>query len=174
MNFAKRLKKVRESRKYTQKQLADIINISEHSISNYEQSVCEPASCVLLALAQALDVTPEYLIYGENNMNNYTNAIKRELMQLTNFDQIASIKALDLNATVLSHLELSDDLIDQVKMNWNQKAIFERVKDGNIDPSYCTKNYVMEIVLRYCQHRTEMRTKFNLRDGMLRSPEWND
>ena len=33
--------------------------------------------------------------------------------------------------------------------------------------SYCTRSYVREIILRYCQNRTFFRTKFNIKDGNL-------
>ena len=36
-----------------------------------------------------------------------------------------------------------------------------------IEDSYCTRSYVREIILRYCQNRTFFRTKFNIKDGNL-------
>lgn len=170
-SFADRMKRIRESRQYTQKQLAKIINVSEHSISNYEQGICDPSARILLELAQALDVTPEYLLLGGNNMNNYTEAIKTELMQLKDNKQIAHIKALRLNSTVLSHLELCDELVEEIKENWNKKGIFKREKAGVIEESYCTRNYVQEVILRYCQNRSALKEEFNIKDGMLKNEE---
>ena len=170
-SFAKRLKKVRQDRKYTQQQLADIINVSVHTISNYEQGLCEPSSVVLLDLAQALDVTPEYLLKGVNNMNIYTCAIKAELMQLKDYNQISEIKDQELNAIVLAHLELSEELIEAVKTEWNSSSIFKRkeVIDEKVVfvDSYCTRNYVQEVIIRYCQNRALFKEKFGITDGML-------
>lgn len=168
-SFAKRIKKVRQDRKYTQQQLADIIKVSVHTISNYEQGICEPNSVTLLELAQVLDVTPEFLLLGENHMNHYTNAIKAELMQLTDYDKIAEIKAQKLNSTILSHLEMSDELVDTIKNKWNESAIFMREKSGKVEESYCTRNYVQEVIIRYCQNRTKFKERFDIKDGMLQT-----
>lgn len=165
--FAERIKQVRQDRKYTQQQLAEIINVSVHTISNYEQGICEPSCVTLLELAKVLDVTPEFLLLGENNMNNYTNAIKAELMQLTDFDKIAEIKAQELNSTILSHLEMSDELVETIKNQWNMTAIFKRKKDGVVEDSYCTRNYVQEVIIRYCQNHTMFKERFDINDGML-------
>lgn len=167
-DFAKRLKRIRKQRQYTQEQLANITGIPLHTIRNYEQELTEePRSMYLLELAKALDVTPEYLMLGENNMNNYTEAIKKELMQLNKYDDIAMIKNQELNSTVLSHLEMSEDLIVAILTKWNGAGIFKKEKDGGVKESYCTRNYVQEVVLRYCQNRTMFKEKFNIKDGML-------
>ena len=37
------------------------------------------------------------------------------------------IKETELNSTILSHLEMSNDLVDAVKTDWNAKGIFKRI-----------------------------------------------
>ena len=167
-SFAKRIKQLRQDSKYTQQQLADIIRVSVHTIRNYEQGICKPKSSeVLLELAKALDVTPEFILLGENNMNNYTNAIKIELLQLNNYEIIEEIKSYELNSTILSHLEMSEDLVETIKNQWNTSEIFKREKNGKVEPSYCTRNYVQEVIIRYCQNRKMFKDKFEIEDGML-------
>ena len=94
--FADRLKELRNIRNYTQEELGKITNISVQSIRRYEQGRLneEPSAYNLLQLAKALDVTPEYLLIGDNNMTSYTEAIKRELKQLNDYGQISEIKFL--------------------------------------------------------------------------------
>ena len=72
--FADRLKELRNIRNYTQEELGKITNISVQSIRRYEQGRLneEPSAYNLLQLAKALDVTPEYLLIGDNNMTSYT------------------------------------------------------------------------------------------------------
>ena len=125
--FADRLKELRNIRNYTQEELGKITNISVQSIRRYEQGRLneEPSAYNLLQLAKALDVTPEYLLIGDNNMTSYTEAIKRELKQLNDYGQISEIKETELNSTILSHLEMSNDLVDAVKTDWNAKGIFK-------------------------------------------------
>lgn len=62
MDFQTRLIDVRRSRGLTQKQLAAEINISEVGLQNYEGGRRKPAFEVLIALADALDVSLDYLV----------------------------------------------------------------------------------------------------------------
>ena len=154
--FAKRLKRIRNQRNFTQEQLAKITKISVQSIRNYEQSISEqPAAEYLLALAKALDVTPEYLLLGEKNMNIYTDAIKAELKQLADYDKISEIKNEGLNSTNLPHLEMSEKLVSEITKYWNGKGIFD---------TRCNRNYVQDVILKYCQNRAEYKRKFNIKD----------
>lgn len=170
-SFAVRLKRIRNERGYTQEQLARITLISVQTIRNYEQGHNEPISSYLLDLAQALDITPEYLLKGSMNMNTYTNAIKTELSQINNFEQLVEIKNENLNATVLPHLELSEELVSDIKDAWEGKNLFVQSKTCNdkvlFEKSYCTRNYVREIILRYCQNRVKFKKKFSIKDGMI-------
>lgn len=169
--FADRLKELRQKRHYTQEQLSVAAGLSVQSIRRYEQGKADkdPRAVNLLQLAKALDVTPEYLLIGDNNMERYTDAIKRELKQLQSYGQIAEIKNTDLNATILSHLELSSELVDAIKDDWNSKEIFKRTSNGGqfVESSYCTRGYVQDVILRYCQNRAAFKQKFGIRDGML-------
>lgn len=160
-SFAGRLQSVRKKRGYTQEQLAEITGISIGSIRRYEQNRNNeyPNAVYLLYLAEALDVTPEYLLNGEEKMNNYTNAIMSELKQIDSLERIKEIKAKELDSKILSHLELSEKLVTEIKQAWEAKRIF--------NDSYCTRNYVREVILRYCQNRFEFRTKFEINDDML-------
>ena len=163
-DFSTRLKRLRNERNYTQAQLAGIVNVATKTISNYEQRISEPQAVLLLALAQALDVTPEYLLLGESNMNNYTQAIKAELEQLTTFNQIKQIKDEDFNSTILAHLEMTNSLVDTITRKWNASITLFR-DDGN--PSYFTKPYVQETIIKYCQNRQKYIKIFKLTDGMI-------
>lgn len=171
-SFNLRLKQTRKKRGYTQEGLAQIANVSVQTIRNYEQGVSKPVAAYLLYLARSLDVTPEYLLLGDDNMNNYTSAVKKELQQLSTFSQIKEIRDKELNSVILSHLEMSEDLVEGIKSEWEQKKIFKKQIKGDdgttlIEDSYCTRSYVREIILRYCQNRTFFRTKFNIKDGNL-------
>lgn len=104
--------------------------------------------------------------------DNYTSAVKKELQQLSTFSQIKEIRDKELNSVILSHLEMSEDLVEGIKSEWEQKKIFKKQIKGDdgttlIEDRYCTRSYVREIILRYCQNRTFFRTKFNIKDGNL-------
>lgn len=108
-------------------------------------------------------------------MNDYTNAIKVELMQLTDYDRISEIKNEELNSTILSHLEMSEELISAITNHWNGKGIFKRSKIVNgkhiEEDSYCTRSYVQDVIIRYCQNRAKYKKKFKIQDGMIINSE---
>lgn len=72
--FHKRLKDFREKQGYSQKQLADILNIPQKSLSNYETGRTEPSLNILKKL-DALGCSFNYLIYenGESPQVAYEN-----------------------------------------------------------------------------------------------------
>lgn len=170
--FPIRLKEIRQERGYTQEELAEIANVSVQTIRNYEQDRSQPVAEYLLILAEILDVTANYLLLGQEDMNKYTQAIEKELKQLDDFQKIKAIRDKELNARILPHLKLSEDLVTSIKESWESKKLFlrESVDDGGqivSKESYATRNYVREIILRYCQNRKHFMGEFSLQDGMI-------
>ena len=154
--FAARLRRLRKENKYTQEHLAKIADISVQTIRNYEQEIVTKPSCeYLLELAKILDVTAEYLLLGDDNVNNYTMAISKELRQL-DADQILKIKQKDLNETILAHLEMSEKLVTEIINNWSKRKLFDK---------YCTRQFVQDVILKYCQNRKELMKTFKIENG---------
>lgn len=91
-------------------------------------------------------------------MNIYTAEIASELKQIKSFDQLQAIKKMELNSTILSHLELSEDLVTEIRAEWQRNNLFE---------GSCYRNYTKEIILKYCQNRKLFRDLFKLSDGAL-------
>lgn len=60
--FGKRLREIRMQRKLTQQALADAIGVALRSYQCYEQGVREPSISLLVALADTLDVSLDYLL----------------------------------------------------------------------------------------------------------------
>ena len=58
----KNLKKLREERKLTQKQLAEVILVSQQSINKYENHGVEPDIATVIRLADYFSVSVDYLI----------------------------------------------------------------------------------------------------------------
>ena len=98
---------------------------------------------------------------------------KKRIATVSTFSQIKEIRDKELNSVILSHLEMSEDLVEGIKSEWEQKKIFKKQIKGDdgttlIEDSYCTRSYVREIILRYCQNRTFFRTKFNIKFNSFR------
>lgn len=60
--FAERLTELRKRYKYTQRQMADILGISQPSYIRYENDTSEPTQENLVKLADAFDVSVDYLL----------------------------------------------------------------------------------------------------------------
>ena len=59
--YSHKIKKLREKRQLTQKQLAELSGISESAMRSYELGDCKPKKEVLERIAMALGVRSEYL-----------------------------------------------------------------------------------------------------------------
>ncbi len=60
--FAKRLKEARNTRGYTQNKLSELSDVHEKSIARYEAGTTAPTADNVVKLAQALEVSIDYLL----------------------------------------------------------------------------------------------------------------
>lgn len=57
-----RLKKLREEKGATQKEVADAIGVTISAYSNYEQGIREPSNQILINLCRYFNVSADYLL----------------------------------------------------------------------------------------------------------------
>lgn len=57
-----RIRKFREDRKLSQKQLAELIGVSNSRVSNWEQGINRPDADILAEICRALEVSPSELL----------------------------------------------------------------------------------------------------------------
>jgi len=69
MSFSSRLKKLREERNVSQKQVAESTGVSDVMISMYEQGKKKPSISKLEDLATYFGVTTDYLLGNESSVN---------------------------------------------------------------------------------------------------------
>lgn len=60
--FEERMKSIRKSKKITQKQLAQTVDVYQSRIARWESGVNEPSIEMLKKLAEALDTSIDYLV----------------------------------------------------------------------------------------------------------------
>ena len=65
--FAKRLTQLRESKDLKKNQLADILNVSDSCISQYESGRSMPGCDILVRIAQHFGVSVDYLLGNDCN-----------------------------------------------------------------------------------------------------------
>ena len=98
--FAKNLKTIRKSRKLTQEQLAEIVNVDFRYISVLENAKSFPSCDLIEKLSKALNVNYTDLFMDEENMSR--EQIKKQLIE--------TIELLD-NKNLNILLNLAKDLI---------------------------------------------------------------
>ncbi|MFA6807776.1 MAG: helix-turn-helix transcriptional regulator [Eubacteriales bacterium] len=63
--FGKRLKDSVKNSSYTQKQIAEILNINQDTFSNYVKEVYYPKADTLFELCNILDISPDWFLSGQ-------------------------------------------------------------------------------------------------------------
>ena len=85
-SFAKRLKTLRETRKLSQKDLAQILGVQVALISRYERGLSVPSAATIIDLAKALQVTTDHLLIGSTKDSEAPQI--RHAVLLNRFQQI--------------------------------------------------------------------------------------
>lgn len=109
--FDKRLKYLRQKQNITQKQLADIVKLTQSTIAGYENATKLPTIDTLILLAQYFNVSADYLLglsNQENNTrnveNNYLNFYKDIQIYYNKLDNSNKALVYDTIMTLLPHL----------------------------------------------------------------------
>lgn len=79
-SFAKNLRRIRKANLLTQDELAQKINVTRQAVSNWERGCSEPDIKTLIALAEALQVDANELIFGRKA--EYRPTLRREYLPL--------------------------------------------------------------------------------------------
>ena len=68
-----RIKQLRQEKKISQKDMSEMLGLKTSTYSNYENNYREPGAEIIIKIAEALDVTIPYLLYGTEDEGAYTN-----------------------------------------------------------------------------------------------------
>lgn len=77
MSFGSRIKNARENKKLSQQQLANLLNVTDGSISNYEKGVAYPRWEAIKKICSILDVDPNYLFWDDLSVSIKDKIIKQ-------------------------------------------------------------------------------------------------
>lgn len=81
MSFGSRFKRAREKKSLSQQDLADMIGVTDGTISNYEKGVAFPRWDTMKKLCDILNVDPNYLFWDD-----LTDKMKSQIIEQTTFD----------------------------------------------------------------------------------------
>lgn len=71
MTFGERLRDARKTKRYTQRQLAELIGAKHNSVSDWENNKNKPDPNTIELICGALDISPNYLLASSQNNINF-------------------------------------------------------------------------------------------------------
>jgi transcriptional regulator with XRE-family HTH domain len=104
--FGQRIKELRKQRRWTQKDLAGQVGVPFSVLNKYESGINVPPIEKLIAVAEALQTSVDYLLTGNEADTNpiYSNRIIERLKAIQEFTQEEQETALSLlDALILKH-----------------------------------------------------------------------
>ena len=78
MDFGEQIKNIRQKEKLTQEQFAMKLNVSRQAVSNWENNKNLPDIGMLILMSDVFQISLDYLIKGENEMNNMTEKVIKD------------------------------------------------------------------------------------------------
>lgn len=82
------IKELRKEKGMTQKQLAELLHITDRAVSKWERGLCAPDISLLEPLAKALDVSIVELIEGERSTETvYVNEIEESAKNVIDYSK---------------------------------------------------------------------------------------
>ena len=123
ITFAMRLKKLRERKRLNQTELANLLKVSNGSISKWERGDRQPDYETLENIADTFNVTIDYLLgrsdskqeFNESQMNFSTP--QEALSFILKQDMVADFGGYDLdNMSDDEIMEMADDIADMLKI----------------------------------------------------------
>lgn len=108
MSFSERLKRARVNKGLSQSQLGELVNVHYTQIGRYENKGSQPAADVLSKIADALDVSTDFLMYGSQNELADGLSDKEFLSQFKRIIQLPTDKKVILKELIDAFLIKND------------------------------------------------------------------
>lgn len=107
--LGEKIKTLRVSRKMTQSELAEKLNVTKSTISSYENDSRQPSYEVLIKISSLFNVTIDSLLMGErngiyldvHNLNQYQIKVILDLLNVFTMDNISKPMIDDNNEEVI-------------------------------------------------------------------------
>ena len=122
MDFGEQIKSIRQKEKLTQEQFAMKLNVSRQAVSNWENNKNLPDIGMLILMSDVFQISLDYLIKGENEMNNMTEKVIKDAG-----DKIDEADKNDINQKIATLREtISGGNVDAIKLGTEdlQKAVY--------------------------------------------------
>ena len=141
MTIGEKIKKARQLKGWTQKQLATILELPVSRIQQYESNVRNPKDSQLEEFAKALGVSFEYL--KNHNLDSY-NDIKHVLLELEDTFGLNITKNNDSYVLEFNDMELSDFLKQWYNAKANSNKSTQTLKDYELWKATYPESFLKE------------------------------
>ncbi|MBE7042651.1 MAG: helix-turn-helix transcriptional regulator [Ruminococcaceae bacterium] len=93
--IGKRIQQVRKAKRYTQEQLAEMINMSSQNLSQLERGITGVSVSFLIAICKVLEVSADFILFGVTRFQQ-SNMINSLLSDLNESQQLYAQKLLEV------------------------------------------------------------------------------
>lgn len=83
--FATTIYRIRQERKLTQKEIGDIIGVSDRTISKWDNGTTVPDLCQIRNICKKLEISPSLLIKSEKKLSDNITNLRREIGKILNY-----------------------------------------------------------------------------------------
>lgn len=83
--FATTIYRIRQERKLTQKEIGDIIGVSDRTISKWENGTTVPDLCQIRNICKKLEISPSLLIKSEKKLRDNITNLRRVIGKILNY-----------------------------------------------------------------------------------------
>lgn len=83
--FATTIYRIRQEKKLTQKEIGDIIGVSDRTISKWENGTTVPDLCQIRNICKKLEISPSLLIKSEKKLSDNITNLRREIGKILNY-----------------------------------------------------------------------------------------
>ena len=83
--FATTIYRIRQERKLTQKEIGDIIGVSDRTISKWENGTTVPDLCQIRNICKKLEISPSLLIKSEKKLSDNITNLRRKIGKILNY-----------------------------------------------------------------------------------------
>ncbi len=83
--FATTIYRIRQERKLTQKEIGDIIGVSDRTISKWENGTTLPDLCQIRNICKKLEISPSLLIKSEKKLSDNITNLRRKIGKILNY-----------------------------------------------------------------------------------------
>jgi len=126
--FAKNLRTLRFNKGWKQEDVANMLGLSQQTISTYEDGTCPPSLDVLIKIAELFNVSTDYLLGVDNK--SYVSKMELSLKSCPflggeSLDEQTSNKLLEKRGTLIGELKILRKAIDEINKTLDSLGVRE-------------------------------------------------